>query len=168
MARRLTRTVHGLRDPQTGAARSFGPGDRVPGWAAEQITNPSAWTEGPDSSVQADGPSDEDLAAQFEAGYQAGREGVLDELCGIAGVDTDEQLREVLEAGVAALTDPGPGSAASEPAEPPAVPPTVERPPLGGAGSGRDAWAAYAVSQGCDPAEAEMATREDLIDRYGD
>lgn len=41
--RTLTAFVH-LVDDQ-GRLRSFGPADVVPEWAAEQITNPKAWTD---------------------------------------------------------------------------------------------------------------------------
>lgn len=48
-----------------GELHEFGPGDNVPGWAREAITNPSAWGEEPVSPRQAarvadDAASDED------------------------------------------------------------------------------------------------------------
>ncbi len=62
MAKQLARHVHGLRDPETGRPRSFGPGDTPPGWAAEQITNPAAWGDDPvdqpdDAAPESDTPN---------------------------------------------------------------------------------------------------------------
>ena len=44
MAKKLTSFVH-VQDPDTGNYVVFGPDDELPGWAAEQITNPSAFEE---------------------------------------------------------------------------------------------------------------------------
>lgn len=52
--RRLTRTVY-LRGDD-GTLHAFRPGDDVPGWAAERITNPSAW-DGPADAPADDGDS---------------------------------------------------------------------------------------------------------------
>jgi hypothetical protein len=38
---RLRTTVHVV--DQEGRTRAFGPGEEVPDWAAEQITNPDVW-----------------------------------------------------------------------------------------------------------------------------
>lgn len=46
MGRRLAGFVH-LAD-ENGVLCSFGPDDDVPAWAAEQITNPSAWADSGD------------------------------------------------------------------------------------------------------------------------
>lgn len=35
-----------VTNPETGGRETFGPTDRVPDWARELITNPSAWTNG--------------------------------------------------------------------------------------------------------------------------
>lgn len=44
MARKLAGYVH-VTDPDTGASAVFGPGDDVPAWAEQVITNPKAWSE---------------------------------------------------------------------------------------------------------------------------
>ncbi|GAA4845519.1 hypothetical protein GCM10023201_40990 [Actinomycetospora corticicola] len=44
MARRLAGYVH-LTDPDTGQPVVLAPGDDVPGWADELITNPAAWAD---------------------------------------------------------------------------------------------------------------------------
>lgn len=44
MADRLASTVY-VRDPETGEVSAFGPDDEVPDWAAELITNESAWAQ---------------------------------------------------------------------------------------------------------------------------
>lgn len=41
-ARKLAVTVH-VTNPETGAIEVFRPGDDVPGWAANAITNPDVW-----------------------------------------------------------------------------------------------------------------------------
>lgn len=43
MGRRLNATVY-LQDEE-GVVRGFGPGDIVPDWVAEQITNPDVWVD---------------------------------------------------------------------------------------------------------------------------
>lgn len=37
-----------VEDPKTGERKAFGPEDEIPDWAAELITNPSAWAEAPE------------------------------------------------------------------------------------------------------------------------
>lgn len=64
-----------------------------------------------------------------------------------------ESLAEV-DRGPKGLSDPGSASAA-DPGEMPAK------------SASQKAWAAYAVSQGMDPGEADGATRASLIERYG-
>lgn len=44
MGRRLTANV-ALRNPETLTVEVFAAGDEVPGWAANKITFPDAWTE---------------------------------------------------------------------------------------------------------------------------
>lgn len=46
-------TYVAVRD-RLGNVQSFGPGDEVPGWAAEQITNPNVWEGG--EAPDGDGP----------------------------------------------------------------------------------------------------------------
>lgn len=51
--RKLAVTVH-VANPETGTTEVFRPGDDVPSWAAEAITNPDVW-EGskPDTTLEA-------------------------------------------------------------------------------------------------------------------
>lgn len=167
MPRRLTGWVHGLVDPDTGTARSFGPDDDVPGWAAEQITNPAAWSGKASrraSSAAPAGVSAEDLQAEYQRGFQDGEASQgevhrqwLDGLLAQAGVATREELDGVIRAGVAAI-----GASDGTTPEPP--PPAPEMPKRNGS---QEEWAAYAIAVGADPDEARQATRDDLIDRYG-
>jgi len=43
----------------------------------------------------------------------------------------------------------------------------VAEPPRSGSGSAKDAWVVYAISQGADPDEAGLLTRDALIEQYG-
>lgn len=63
MTRRLAAHVH-VHD-EHGAAHVFGPGDDVPAWAVEAITNPAAWAPDPDPGAEPEpeaGPGDPGLA----------------------------------------------------------------------------------------------------------
>lgn len=152
MAKRLASTVHGLVDPRSGAVRSFGPGDDVPMWAAEKITNPAAWADDDARESVLAGPDEGDLTDAYLAGREAGRAEKLTELCEAAGVDGEDALLEALSAtGEAATGDSGSG------AEP------LERP---SGNASQEEWAAYAVSQGADPAEVADVSRNDLRDHY--
>ena len=53
-----------VRHPDGGEIRVFGPKDTVPEWAARQITNESAWSDGkaPYSDESPPGPTPDDLA----------------------------------------------------------------------------------------------------------
>lgn len=102
--------VH-VRDPE-GGPRVLAPGDKVPDWALEQITNPKAWEGG---RVPAARPAPEAK----------------------------------------------PNSQQPDGTTPPA-PAAVKPPPRGGAGSGRDPWAAYARAAGHDSI-AELATRDEIL-----
>lgn len=51
MGRRLVATVI-LPDPEGGHPRVFSPGDDVPEWAADRITNPAAWASDDPESTQ--------------------------------------------------------------------------------------------------------------------
>lgn len=62
MAKMLTRTVHGLRNPNTGRAESFTPGDTLPTWAEELVTNPQAFAEPADARATAAPAEDEEQA----------------------------------------------------------------------------------------------------------
>ena len=53
MAKQLARTVHGLRDPESGKVVSFEAGSTPPKWAADLISNPAAW--GDDAPAEAAG-----------------------------------------------------------------------------------------------------------------
>lgn len=52
--RQLVRHVS-VRNPETSYVYSFGPGDDVPEWAAELITNPDNWSQ-PDTSTPLNEP----------------------------------------------------------------------------------------------------------------
>ena len=56
MSRHLIGYVH-VRDSD-GVDHAFGPADKVPDWAAAQITNPGAWSKD-DADHSAPGPDDE-------------------------------------------------------------------------------------------------------------
>jgi hypothetical protein len=103
---RLNTTVF-VVDPD-GRDRPFGPGEDLPDWAAEQISNPDVWDGEPPTRTHGD---------QGGTGQQA-----------------------------PATQTPAPG----------------KEPPRSGKGSGRDAWAAYAVQRGVDV--NDDATRDDVID----
>jgi hypothetical protein len=52
-SKRLNTHVH-IPHPETGAAVDFGPGDDLPEWAVDAITNPDVWDTGEDEAD--DGP----------------------------------------------------------------------------------------------------------------
>lgn len=83
MARTLTATVHGLRDPD-GQVVSLHPGDDLPAWAKDMVTNPAAF--GVDTSADDDG-----LAAleheQDDDDPEALIDGTIDEVTDRVGGD---------------------------------------------------------------------------------
>lgn len=76
----LRATVHVYDDD--GQSHIFGPGDKVPAWAAKKITNPAVWaepaaeTETADQMVPEGDPSDAWTVAQLKAYAAANGVGV--------------------------------------------------------------------------------------------
>lgn len=71
MARRLTKTVV-VRDPKTFGPKVFHPGDDVPAWAADLITNPTAWSSEEDTEDTPEG--DESPPVPPTSGKGSGRD----------------------------------------------------------------------------------------------
>lgn len=137
MARRLAAFVH-LHD-ENGVVCSYGPDDTVPAWAAEQITNPAAWSGEDDETSAEPNP-----AAPPEPASEPVPEAPT-------GEPADEQPQEATETAADAGT----------PADEPAGQVDDGPPPKGGPGSGRDAWAAYADRQGFEVEDGDG--RDEII-----
>ena len=64
MAARLSTFVHVL--DEHGASHRFGPGDDIPGWAVEQITNPHVWAVLPEPVVVSEVPESPEVPPAVE------------------------------------------------------------------------------------------------------
>ncbi|SHX31745.1 phage-like protein [Mycobacteroides abscessus subsp. bolletii] len=135
-----------LQDRQ-GNVHSFLPGQKVPGWVIALVTNPHALADDPEDTGNGSGhdaadpgqsqPPDPDVAQPPET-TAAGSEG-------------------------AELSAPTEGAGTGEATgQAPAPTVAVEPPPQAGTGSGRDAWAQYAIAKGV--AVLEEWRRDQIID----
>lgn len=93
---------------------------------------------------------------------------------GAVPADADpEHVALLLDRGMIAEGEPvagfvlEPGYGAAEVVTPLAVDDVDGDGPIPAKSANKDAWVAYAVSQGADQAEAEAATKDDLIATYG-
>lgn len=150
MGRRLAANIV-ARDPETGVVRTFHAGQAVPEWAAEKITNPDVWVS-----------DDLDVGAVVDT-EASPTTAPAPEL-----VDVDEDAGDDQGDDAEALDPGGDDADPTEPADDVDEDDQseLERPPLGGKGSGRDVWAAYATAQGITVTE-EM-DRDDIIDAVED
>lgn len=135
----------------SGRAHVFAPGDDVPPWACVKITAPGVWAVPPGAAPET-GPSEEELARAAEA---AAREAE-------ALRAADAAPREAKAAAVAgAEGGPSDNSGNAGEARTPENA-AVPMPPKGGPGSGRPAWAEYAMANGVVVTD-EMRSRDDII-----
>ncbi|MCU1488286.1 MAG: hypothetical protein JWN67_5032 [Actinomycetia bacterium] len=189
MGRRLTGFVHGLIDVN-GASCSFGPGDKVPAWAAEQITNPKAWVEVPDeavppATVAPDGNSNDDDPSPIRRMAEFGA--TVDEVAALREMwvemtdderaeaiadeaeASDDELSEMLTAWRAAVEANGGDVVAAlqslgdQDLDSGGGGTDQGPPPKAGAGSSSAAWVAYARAH--DLEVADDAGREDVIEQ---
>ncbi len=128
---RLNNFVH-IKHPETGQAHVFGPADPVPAWAQAAITNPKAWAIAPEQPAPA--------AAKAPSAPTTAKPAVKPVEAAASAVAVND---------VAANDGGGDDSAKPKP------------PPKSGAGSGKEAWSAYATSLGAEV--KPEATREDII-----
>lgn len=146
MSRKRLNTYVGPVTDDRGLPYQFGPNDEVPDWAREKITNPDVWTDAEDEPEPVDTDTDTAPAPAPDTGPD------------LPPADTvpqggDQAQPETPDAGDQPSAEPKPDDQQDAAGDPP---------PLGGAGSGRDAWAAYAEAQGVEVTE-EMS-RDDIVE----
>lgn len=171
------KTYVSVVDPD-GASRQLGPSDEVPSWAAEQITNPSAW-ENPDDAPKPRPKAEPAPVGQFgpagkmptDAEIAEVAQLFVDKLNEALGADPSEVLAcigeltakvdalavvvDELQAGATPAND---GEGADGAQKPEVI---GDPPPKSGAGSTTEAWAEYARANGFDI--ADDAKREDIF-----
>ncbi|MFA4080480.1 hypothetical protein ONA92_02040 [Mycobacteroides salmoniphilum] len=132
-----------VQDPE-GVFHSFLPGQKVPDWVVNLVTNPLALVGDPQdagSDPDEGGPDDGQPSAPVAP----------------TGPDGGEPAASVEPGPV--VVGPGAGRGGGQPSAPN---PAAEPPPQAGAGSGRDAWAQYASAQGVTVLEEWR--RDQIID----
>lgn len=139
MSRRLIRHVHVFDD--AGLAHEFAPGQIVPAWAAERITNPKVWEGSDDEASQTTGSTEPPIVDPLVVEpppLVPGPESV--------SPDVDPPL---------VLADSDPSAGGAGPGE------VVGVPPKAGPGSGKGSWQAYAARHDVDVAGM---SRDQIID----
>lgn len=143
MAGRKLRTYVHVHDDETGTSKVYGPNDDVPAAVAKKIKNPDVWADEP-VTVGINDPGNSGTPSEEEAAKLA--------------ADAAKATQEAADATAAAAQssedggDGDPGNSGT---------PVDQPPPRTGAGSGAEAWRAYAGRQGVDvPPDA---SRDDVI-----